>query len=231
MDTKSFHHESNGAASTQSDSPTASQSKCPDADLCGADQIFAEIRAGIDFVRLENCRLANELTLLNERLDRNSHHSEHTQQQSGDHQPQSNYPRSPLGRTEERYPEIAQALSQLAEAHAQQEPTFASTIAYTRLTATEALWQLAQQGFAVEQLPSVSTMSEVLNRMGYRLGPVVKAKPKKTSRNRRDFRQYPRTERTIERWQCQTLEYGLQSHGQYRVVRPRGQDPRGHPSQ
>lgn len=82
-------------------------------------------------------------------------------------------------RWEERYPEAAQALQQLAEAHAQQDPTFASTIAYTRLTAAEAIRQLEQQGFAAEQLPCPSTMAEVLNRMGYRLRRVVKAKPQK----------------------------------------------------
>lgn len=87
-------------------------------------------------------------------------------------------------RWEERYPEAAQALQQLAEAHAQQDPTFASTIAYTRLTAAEAIRQLEQQGFAAEQLPSPSTMADVLNRMGYRLRKVVKAKPQKNFQKR-----------------------------------------------
>lgn len=82
-------------------------------------------------------------------------------------------------RWEERYPEAAQALRQLAETDAQQDPTFASTIAYTRLTAAAAIRQLSQQGFTAEQLPSPSTMAEVLNRMGYRLRKVVKAKPQK----------------------------------------------------
>lgn len=82
-------------------------------------------------------------------------------------------------RWEERQPEAAAALWQLAEVHAQQDPTFASTLAYTRLTAQQALTELRQQGFAVEQLPAPSTMSVILNRMGYRLQPVVKAKPQK----------------------------------------------------
>jgi len=82
-------------------------------------------------------------------------------------------------RWEERQPEVAAALRQLAESHAQQDPTFATTIAYTRLTAAAALKQLLLQGFTPEQLPSPSTMAEVLNRLGYRLRKVVKAKPKK----------------------------------------------------
>ena len=80
---------------------------------------------------------------------------------------------------EEQQPEVAQALRQLAEAHAQQDPTFESTIAYTRLTAAQALAQMSSQGFSKTQLPSPSTMAIVLNRMGYRLRKVLKAKPKK----------------------------------------------------
>ena len=39
--------------------------------------------------------------------------------------------------------------------------------------------QLRAQGFAEDVLPSRSCMSEVLNRKGYRLRPVIKAKPQK----------------------------------------------------
>lgn len=90
-------------------------------------------------------------------------------------------------RWEQRHLEAASALRQLAESHAQQDPTFESTIAYTRLTAAAALRELEKQGFAQEQLPSLSTMAEVLNRMGYRLRQVVKAKPQKNFQKRTRF--------------------------------------------
>lgn len=80
---------------------------------------------------------------------------------------------------EEKHPEIATALVKLAESHAQQDPTFQSTIAYTRLTSAEAIKQLKEQGYKVEDLPAPSTMALILNRMGYRLRKVVKAKPQK----------------------------------------------------
>ncbi len=80
---------------------------------------------------------------------------------------------------EERYPEAAASLREIASAHAQQDPSFVTTIAYTRLTAAEAIKQLQQQGYPDEQVPAPSTMALILNRMGYRLKPVVKAKPKK----------------------------------------------------
>jgi len=80
---------------------------------------------------------------------------------------------------EEKHPQEATALRGLAESHSQQDPTFRTTLAYTRLTAKEALKQLSEQGFAQDALPSPSTMALVLNRNGYRLRPVVKAKPQK----------------------------------------------------
>ena len=82
-------------------------------------------------------------------------------------------------RWEQRQPEAAAALHRLAQAHAQQDPTFATSVLYTRLTAAEALRQLSAQGFSNEQLPSRSSMAEILNRMGYRLRKVLKAKPQK----------------------------------------------------
>jgi hypothetical protein len=78
---------------------------------------------------------------------------------------------------EEKHPEIAAELIKLAESHAQQDPTFQSTTAYTRLTAAEAIKQLKERGYTA--VPAPSTMALILNRMGYRLRKVVKAKPQK----------------------------------------------------
>ncbi len=82
-------------------------------------------------------------------------------------------------RWEERELEAAEALRLIAESHSQQDPTFHSTITYTRLTAKSALEALKEKGFTADRLPSVSSMAMILNRMGYRLRKVVKAKPLK----------------------------------------------------
>jgi hypothetical protein len=82
-------------------------------------------------------------------------------------------------RWEDDYPEAAATLQQIAETHAQQDPSFLTTIAYTRLTAAEAIQQLRQQGYREAEIPAPRTMALILNRMGYRLRPVVKAKPQK----------------------------------------------------
>lgn len=90
-------------------------------------------------------------------------------------------------RWEEQQPDAARALQQLADAHAQQDPSFRTSIAFNRLTAAEALRHLKAQGYQDEQLPAASTMAVVLNRLGYRLSKVVKVKPKKNTRNRSHF--------------------------------------------
>jgi len=82
-------------------------------------------------------------------------------------------------RWEALHPQVAEALRHLAEAHAQQDPTFRTSLAYTRLTVQAALAALRSQGYREDQLPSPSTMAEVLNRLGFRLRKVVKAKPQK----------------------------------------------------
>jgi len=82
-------------------------------------------------------------------------------------------------RWEDTQPEATDALRRLADAHAQQDPTFRTTLAYTRLTAKAALEALRTQGYGEVQLPAPSTMAEVLNRLGFRLRKVVKAKPQK----------------------------------------------------
>ena len=82
-------------------------------------------------------------------------------------------------RWEEQHPQVAHALRQLAEAQAQQDSTFRTSLTYTWLTAKAALEALREQGYREALLPSPSTMAEGLNRMGCRLRKVVKAKPQK----------------------------------------------------
>jgi len=79
---------------------------------------------------------------------------------------------------EEKHPEAAALLFELAESQSQQDPTFRTTLSFTRLTAKEALRQLRDHGFE-EELPSPRAMANILNRNGYRLRPVLKAKPQK----------------------------------------------------
>jgi hypothetical protein len=82
-------------------------------------------------------------------------------------------------RWEEQHPQAAAALRQLAEAQAQQDPTFRTPLAYTRRTAKAAVAALRAQGYEEEQVPAPSTMATVLNRLGLRRRKGLKAKPQK----------------------------------------------------
>lgn len=80
---------------------------------------------------------------------------------------------------EKKNPEPSAFLLELAESISQQDPTFRTTSLFTRLTANEALKQLRKAGFEDEVIPSPKTMANFLNRNGYRLRTVLKAKPLK----------------------------------------------------
>ncbi len=88
------------------------------------------------------------------------------------------------GRTpwEKREPKAAEMLRSLADEHSQQDPSFRSAIAYTRLTAKAAVTALKEKGFSDRQVPSCSNMAKILSRMGYRLRNTSKSKPLKKSK-------------------------------------------------
>jgi hypothetical protein len=83
-------------------------------------------------------------------------------------------------RWEERHPQVAEALRQLADVPAQPDPTFRTRLTSTRLTAQAALEALRAQGDGAECWPSPRTLAAGLHRLGFRLRKVVKAKPQKT---------------------------------------------------
>jgi len=86
-------------------------------------------------------------------------------------------------RWEEEVPQRAQDLRALVEPHTHADPELKSERRYTNLTAAEALEQLqAQKGYAKEDLPSERSLRDILNRMGYRLKRIQKAKPLKKTK-------------------------------------------------
>ena len=76
---------------------------------------------------------------------------------------------------------VENAAGELIKADAAEERVIEEIrqLGQTALTSSEALKQLKAQGFAEDNLPAPSTMALVLNRMGYRLRKVLKAKPQK----------------------------------------------------
>jgi hypothetical protein len=113
-------------------------------------------------------------------------------------------------RWEDRQPQAAAILRALAEAQAQQDPTFRTQLAYTRLTAKAAIAALRAQGFSKRELPAPSTMAGILNRLGFRLRKVLKAKPqKKIAQTDAIFENLKKRHASERRGDRQALEYGL----------------------
>jgi len=86
------------------------------------------------------------------------------------------------GRTtfSEKLPNLQNDIRSLVDPNSQTHPTFDNTFRYTRMTARAVLEALVQEkGYKKKELPALSTMRELLGKMGYRLRRVQKTKPQK----------------------------------------------------
>jgi hypothetical protein len=71
----------------------------------------------------------------------------------------------------------------LVDPTAQADPRMRTTLAYTRITASRVRQALIEEkGYTDEELPGVRAISNILNRLGYRLRRVEKTRPQKESR-------------------------------------------------
>lgn len=81
--------------------------------------------------------------------------------------------------TEELHPTLEGHIRRLVDPHAQSDPKFQTPFAYTRITAKavrEALLAVPDLAGAV---PTRQTVGDILNRLGYKLRRVLKARPQK----------------------------------------------------
>ena len=83
-------------------------------------------------------------------------------------------------KTEEKVPELEADIRAVAEPESQADPKFQSPFRFTRMTA-KAMRQalIDQKGWTDEELPHRNTIGEILNRLGFKLRRVQKAKPLK----------------------------------------------------
>ena len=86
-------------------------------------------------------------------------------------------------RWEDRDAQRTADIRELVEPHTQADPELKSARRYTNWSAAEVLQALQTcKGYAADDLPSVRTMRDILNRLGYRLKRIQKGKPlKKTA--------------------------------------------------
>ena len=78
------------------------------------------------------------------------------------------------------FPQLFQDIRDLVADLLQTDPTFQTTQLYCRLSAPEVRKQLIdRKGYTDTQLPTVQTIGEKLNALGFRLRTVVKSRPQK----------------------------------------------------
>ena len=85
-------------------------------------------------------------------------------------------------KTEDANPQLAQDIIELVEPDSQTDPKFQGLFKYTRLTAKAVREKLIEhKNYSSEELPHESTISNMLDRLGYKMRRVLKAKPRKKS--------------------------------------------------
>ena len=86
--------------------------------------------------------------------------------------------------SEAKDPQLAADIRAVVEPHTQADPELKSPRRYTNFSAAEVLQTLRDQyGYADDRLPSERTMRDILNRLGYRLKRIQKAKPLKKTKD------------------------------------------------
>jgi len=77
-------------------------------------------------------------------------------------------------------PRLLEDIQDLVRDHLQPDPTFQTTRLYCRLSAAEVGRQLvARKGYPPQQVPSIETLTNKLNDLGFRLRKVAKCRPQK----------------------------------------------------
>ncbi len=83
-------------------------------------------------------------------------------------------------KTEDKNSRLREDILALVEPHSQTDPDFKAPFRYTRMTGKAMHKALIEQkGWSKDALPSINTVRNMLNRMGYRLRRVQKRKPLK----------------------------------------------------
>jgi hypothetical protein len=85
-------------------------------------------------------------------------------------------------KTEEKYPQLVEDINKIMEPMSHADPGLRTTLSYTNLSASAVKAALIEMGWSIDILPGIRTISEILNRQGYRLRTVAKSKVKKNKR-------------------------------------------------
>jgi hypothetical protein len=82
-------------------------------------------------------------------------------------------------KTEDKHPKLLAEIQTIMEPHSESESSLRTTLLYSNMTAKTVREALVQKGWPEQSLPTVRTISNLLNRQDYRLRTVAKSKVQK----------------------------------------------------
>jgi len=82
-------------------------------------------------------------------------------------------------KSEVQTPQLTEEIKRVVEPHAQADPKFQTTLAFTRITARAVRNELLKSEELSPVVPCRQTVGEILHRLGYRLRRVLKVRPEK----------------------------------------------------
>jgi hypothetical protein len=82
-------------------------------------------------------------------------------------------------KTEDKHPKLLAEIQTIMEPRSESQASLRTTLLYTNITAKTVHQALVQKGWSEADLPSVRTISNLLNRQDYRLRTVAKSKVQK----------------------------------------------------
>jgi transposase len=113
-------------------------------------------------------------------------------------------------RLEDKNPQLAEDIRELAEPRTHADPELKSDRRYANLSAEEMVQLLqSKKGYAAAALPSVRTMRDIMNRLGYRLKRIQKAKPLKKTKQTDAIFANVRAVREDVKGDAETLEISM----------------------
>jgi len=87
-------------------------------------------------------------------------------------------------KSEVKYPRLVSEIHEIMAPSVQAEPRLRTTLLYTNMTASAVYDALLEKGWSEDALPTVRTISNILNRLDYRLRTVEKTKVQKKTAKR-----------------------------------------------
>jgi len=90
-------------------------------------------------------------------------------------------------KAEEKDPRLLADIIEIMNPHSEADSRLRTTLLYTNMTATAVYNCLLHKGWSEEELPTVRTISNILDRHDYRLRTVVKTKVQKKLRTQTRF--------------------------------------------